>query len=122
MVGWAGLGLAIASGVRIHMVWSKFFAVTQKYLNKGLTKEAQVAREKCHMERRFFEVILLITFLVGVAGVIGFTAANLKNVALKTDDSSNAQKAPANRAADTGAIHQGLPLGTDHATGVKHQG
>src|SRR6185312_13504540 len=33
-IGWAGLGVAVAAGVRVHMVWAKFYASFQKYDNK----------------------------------------------------------------------------------------
>ncbi|MBP2461173.1 MULTISPECIES: hypothetical protein [unclassified Rhizobium] len=86
MIGWAGLGVAVAAGVRVHMVWSKFYAVTQKYLNKGKKEEGYAVRKRCHQERRILEVLMLVGLIIGVAGVVGFTAANLKNVAIKTDE------------------------------------
>lgn len=92
VVGWIGLGLSTAAGVRVHMVWSKFYATFQKYDNKGLAAEGQVVREKCNFQRRRLDAILIIGLIVGVVGVIGFTAINLKNVALKTDESAFGQK------------------------------
>ena len=122
IVGWVGLGVAVACGVRIHMVWSTFFSATQKYLNKGLVEDARKVRTNCNKERRFLEVVLLVAFVMGVAGVIGFTAANLKNVALKTDDTSAAQKDPAHRAADTQNVPQEPVPARDHAANLKSPG
>ena len=92
VIGWIGLGVSIAAGLRVHMVWSKFYATTQKYYNKGLVDKGDIVRKKYTSERRFLEVILTISLMVGVAGVISFTAFNLKNVALKTDEKATGQK------------------------------
>ena len=98
MAGWAALGVAVAAGLRLHMVWSKFYATTQKYFNKGLEREGREVRKRCNKERRVLEAAMLIGFVVGVASIIGFTAANLKNVALKAPELASIQSADAQAA------------------------
>lgn len=84
-IGWAGLGVAVGSGVRLQMVWSRFFSVTQKYLNKNKPEEGKAARKRYMKEKRVLEAVLLWAFLIGVSGVISFTAVNLKHIAPKDD-------------------------------------
>lgn len=92
VVGWIGLGVSTAAGLRVHWVWSKFFSTFQKFDNKGKISEGDIERGKWTSERRLLEKVLIISLIVGVAGVIGFTAFNLKNVALKTDEKAAVEK------------------------------
>lgn len=84
-LGWAGLGIAVASGLRVHMVWAKFFASFQKYDNKRRRDLGEAARGKLTRERRILDVTQLAALLVGVVGVATYTGVNLDKVALKNE-------------------------------------
>jgi hypothetical protein len=86
VAGWIFLAIAIAAGVRLHMVWSKYYASFQKFDNKGRRELGKSVRDRCNLERHIEEWVLLLGLIGGVAGIVVFTASNLKNVALKTDD------------------------------------
>jgi hypothetical protein len=86
IVGWIGLGIAAAAGVRVHMTWAEFFITFRDFDNKGLREDGKKERGRLTSQRRFLEWLMIVGLVVGVAGVIGFTASNLHNVALKTTD------------------------------------
>jgi hypothetical protein len=83
-IGWVGLGVAAAAGVRLHLVWARFFITFRDFDNKGDRAGGETARDSLTTRRRVLEAILMIGLLVGVAGVIGFTSTNLHNVAPKS--------------------------------------
>lgn len=114
VIGWMGLGFSIAAGVYVHMVWSKFYATYQKYDNKGLSEAGKIARGEYNCNRRLLDTILIISLFVGGAGVISFTAFNLKNVALKTDEKVVEQKADSHIPAGTTAPNGLAPSSPQH--------
>ena len=84
IVGWSGLGVAIASALRVHMTWANFFISFRDYDNKGDACGGGRVRRRLTVERQILDTLIILGLLVGVAGVVGFTAANLHNVAPKT--------------------------------------
>jgi hypothetical protein len=82
-VGWAGLGAAILAGVRLHYVWSRFFISFRDYDNRGHKDEGRKVRANLNWWRHLLESLLFYGLVFGVGGVVGFTAINLKNIAVK---------------------------------------
>lgn len=84
-IGWGGLGVAVLAGVRVHMVWAKFFVTFRKYDNRGHREKGVRVRQRINAERRILDVAQILGLMVGVAGVVAFTAVNLKHVAVKSE-------------------------------------
>ncbi len=84
VVGWGGLGLVIAAGLRVHMTWANFFISFRDFDNRGKRDEGKRQRDAITVERRILDWLILIGLVIGVADVVGFTAVNLHNVAPKT--------------------------------------
>lgn len=89
-VGWAGLGVAVLAGVRVHMVWANFFVTFRKFDNRGQRPAGLAARRRLNIERRLMDALQMIGLIVGVSFVVYFTALNLKHVAVKKDDAGGA--------------------------------
>lgn len=89
-VGWAALGVAVLAGVRVHMVWAKFFVTFRKFDNRGQRQAGLAARRRLNIERRVMDALQMIGLIVGVSFVVLFTGLNLKHVAVKKDDAGGA--------------------------------
>jgi hypothetical protein len=80
---WAGLGVAVLTGVASHILWSNFFITWRNYDNRGRRTEGQAARRPITALRRLFDALQIIALIVGVGGVVIFAGFNLGNIALK---------------------------------------
>lgn len=85
IVGWIALGIAVAAGLRVHIIWSEFFITFRDHDNVGQKAKGDEARRKLTTTRRVLDFLLLAGLLIGAAGVIGFAGSNLHNIALKGD-------------------------------------
>lgn len=101
-VGWAGLGLAVLAGVRVHMVWAKFFVSFRDYDNKGWRAQGLEVRDSLNSERRFLDVAQMAGLAIGVGCIVIFTAINMQYIALKKDEAA-APAAAAGADANTAA-------------------
>ncbi len=94
--GWGGLGLAVILGVRVHMVWAKFFITWRDWDHKKRDPATgKVKRDRLTAERHVLDFLLIAALGVGVAGVVAFAAVNLPNIATKADESNKGAAAPA---------------------------
>jgi hypothetical protein len=87
-LGWAGLGVAVLSGVRVHMVWAEFFVSFRDYDNRGDREDGRKVRKGLTFERRFMDVAQMVGLAVGVVCVVIFAGTNLKYLAPKTEAGS----------------------------------
>lgn len=85
-VGWSGLGLAVLAGVRVHMVWAKFFVSFRDFDNRGRLPEGIVRRRGLNAQRRFLDTVQMVGLVVGVASVVAFAGLNVRYLPLKKDD------------------------------------
>lgn len=84
-LGWLGLGLAILSGVRVHMVWAKFFVSFRDYDNKNRREEGLEVRKRLSSERHLMDLAQMVGLAVGMISVVLFAGINLKYLAPKTE-------------------------------------
>lgn len=87
-LGWAGLGVAVLSGVRVHMVWAKFFVSFRDYDNRGNRDGGRNFRRGLNFERHVMDGAQMAGLAVGVVCVVLFAGINLKYLAPKTEANS----------------------------------
>jgi hypothetical protein len=75
-VGWAGLGVAVLAGVRLHHVWSRFYISYRNHDNRGHKGEGQKVRAALTSRRHLLEGLLFFGLVFGMGGVVAFTAIN----------------------------------------------
>jgi hypothetical protein len=84
-LGWAGLGVAVLSGVCVHRVWAELFIGFRDHDNRGRREDGLKVRKSLNSERRFLDVARMVGLAADVVCVVIFAEANLKSLAPKTD-------------------------------------
>lgn len=96
IVAWAGLGLAIISGVSVHYLWAQFFITWRDHDNRRDFDGGKRVRAKITLARRICDFAQILGLVIGLFGVVLFAATNLGNIAPK--QSEHAPEAPEARA------------------------
>lgn len=75
--GWLALAVAIAGGVLTLLLWEWFYISYRDYDNKGKKDAGKKTRQSITLARRFFQFLLFVGFIVGVASIGWFAAINI---------------------------------------------
>jgi hypothetical protein len=80
VMGWIGLSLALLTGIATMHAWEQFYISYRDYDWKGKSADGKRHRKVITRWRRVLFACQCIGFLVGVAGIAIFAAANVDHV------------------------------------------
>jgi hypothetical protein len=77
--GWFGLGLSLIGGMFHMLGWDHYYKSYRDYDHKGKAQAGKAARHSINQWRRSAMILQFGGFIIGVAGVALFAAANIDN-------------------------------------------